>query len=117
MRIETQNISGVVLYRISGDLTFSNWEEISTDLERMYSVGEKQIILNWNRVGIIDTTGLQILVSLFKTKQKDPEFNFVLVTDNPNHLKVITICGFDKIIDIFPSEKEALEHYTGVKSV
>jgi len=116
MRVETQTTSGVVLYRISGDLTFLNWEEVLVDIKRLYNLGDKQFILNWKGVGIVDTAGLQTLVSLFKTKRKDPEFNFVLVTDNPNHLKVIKICGFDKIISIFPSEEEGLAYYTGVES-
>ena len=110
MRIETQYESGVVLYRISGDLKFSNWAYVISELEKIYGQGERNIVLNWKAVDNFDTSGLQTLVALFKIGQKDPDFRFALVTDKPSHIKVLKVCGFDKFVGIFPSEDEAIKH-------
>jgi anti-anti-sigma factor len=110
MRVETQNLGDVVFYRIAGDLNFSNWNKVTDDLEDLYKSGHRFIVLNWEAIDVIDTSGLQTLVFLFKKKQKDPEFHFALVTDNPIHIKIITLCGFNSFVNIYPTEEEAMSH-------
>ncbi len=109
MKIETESISGTLVYRIMGNVSFDNWEQISKELDNFQQLGEKYIVVNWQALENIDTSGLQTLVRLVKISRANPGFKFALVTANPGHIRLITMCGFDKLIQVFPNESDAVE--------
>jgi anti-anti-sigma factor len=107
--IQIEESLGVVIVRVSGDINFENWNEVSKSLEGVVQQGTKDLILNWAGVISLDTSGLQTLVGLIKASRNNPDFKFSLVTDNPDHVNLISLVGFNKLIPIFPSEEEALK--------
>lgn len=109
MRIDLEENQGVLIFRVAGDITFENWYEVAKKLEEEREKGHRSIILNWENVIILDTSGLQTLVALIKTAKKDPSFNFSLVTNNPDHIDLISLVGFNKMIKVFSTEEEAIE--------
>ena len=108
MKIETESVSGALVYRIAGTVSFENWEKIARELEHLRELGETHIVINWKDVDNVDTTGLQTLVRLIKISKSSPEFRFSLVTDNAAHIRLIHLCGFDKVVRIFPTEEDAM---------
>ena len=116
MKINCLESSGVLIYRVSGSITFENYDQVVRELDYAREKGMTNIIINWQEVVGLDTSGLQTLVALIRGKKKDPSFNFSLVTNKPAHLKLINLCGFDKMIKIYPTEERALKDLAAKKT-
>jgi anti-anti-sigma factor len=109
MRIETQLLADTLVYRFTGKAKLHEWEEATQDIVEQYENGVKSIIVNWRGIDKIDTSSLQVLVRLLKIQKRDPELEFYLVTNNPNHIKILKIFGFDQLVNITSTERKALE--------
>ena len=109
MRITRQHLDETLIFRFSGHAKLHEWEEATQELLDFYEKGGKSIIINWQDVDMIDTSSLQVLVRLLKIQREDSDFEFFLVTKDPNHIKILKVFGFNKLMQVVSSENRALE--------
>lgn len=67
----------------------------------------KGLLINFGQVNFIDSSGIGLIVSLFKTLQQR-EAKFGLSNLSKKNEEIFTITRLNKILDIYPSESEAL---------
>lgn len=109
MEISIKHVGDTLVFRFEGKPKDTEWDEGINSIIEHYEKGSKSIIVNWLNVEFIDSCSLQMLVRLLKMQKDDPDFEFFLVTDDPSHQKTLQIFGFDKLLYVVRSEKEALE--------
>ncbi|MFZ5775905.1 MAG: STAS domain-containing protein [Thermodesulfobacteriota bacterium] len=73
--------------------------------------GSRRIVLDFQRVEFIDSSGLGVLVSLLKTLGNDGEL--VLCNVPPKVMSLFELTRMTRIFRIFPSLDEALRGFAG----
>lgn len=74
-------------------------DEFREKLNYFISKGEKNFVLNFNKCTFIDSTGLGVLVSIYK-KCKDLNGTFELHSINQQVMKIFNLTRLDKVFDI-----------------
>jgi anti-anti-sigma factor len=67
----------------------------------------KGLLINFGQVNFIDSSGIGLIVSIFKTLQQR-EAKFGLSNLSKKNEEIFTITRLNKILDIYPSEAEGL---------
>lgn len=67
----------------------------------------KGLLINFSQVNFIDSSGIGLIVSLFKTLQQR-EAKFGLSNLSKKNEEIFTITRLNKILDIYPNEADAL---------
>ena len=73
--------------------------EFREEVNAMISKGEKHFILNFNNCSFIDSTGLGVLVGIYK-KCKELDGSLKLHSINPKVMKLFKLTRLDKVFDI-----------------
>ncbi len=72
----------------------------------------KGILINFEKVNFIDSSGIGLIVSLFKTlQQKEAKFGLTNLSKKNEEIFIIT--RLNKILDIYNSEDEGLKAMHG----
>ena len=69
------------------------------DVNKMIGKGEKHFVLNFNNCSFIDSTGLGVLVGIYK-KCKELNGSLKLNSINPKVMKLFKLTRLDKVFDI-----------------
>ena len=99
---------GVTILRLSGKLIASSLDPLKTSLDTILEDGGKGIILNLKLINIIDSVAVGLLISRFKTAQKQ-EVAFKFCELQPAIKRLLSLADLDKWLEIYESEEEALE--------
>lgn len=67
----------------------------------------RNVVINFEKVNFIDSSGIGLIVSIFKTMQQK-EGKLALTNLSQKNLEIFTITRLNKILEIFPTEQEAL---------
>lgn len=83
-------------------------------MDLMEDESVKGIVINFERVQFIDSQLLGLLVSLYKQAQMK-KLKFALCRLNRSNLELLKISRLHEIINIYPTEEEALEDLIDLK--
>ena len=67
----------------------------------------KGLVMNFEKVNFIDSSGIGLIVSIFKTLQQK-EGKFALTNLSKKNEEIFSITRLNKILEIYDSEQEAL---------
>jgi stage II sporulation protein AA (anti-sigma F factor antagonist) len=67
----------------------------------------RNLVINFDKVNFIDSSGIGLIVSIFKTIQQK-QGKLALTNLSQKNLEIFTITRLNKILDIFSTEQEAL---------
>lgn len=67
----------------------------------------RSMVINFDKVNFIDSSGIGLIVSIFKTMQQK-EGKLALTNLSPKNMEIFSITRLNKILDIFPTEQDAL---------
>ena len=70
------------------------------------------LVINFDKVNFIDSSGIGLIVSIFKTMQQK-EGKFALTNLSKKNEEIFSITRLNKILDIYPSEQEAIGAMSG----
>ncbi len=109
MRIEESVHGGIGVLSIIGDLVLDEATELKK-LMMPYLEENKFTGLIWNlgSVSYIDSSGVGLIVSFFKSLQRLNK-KFVLAGLNPNNREIINISKLDKFLMIAKNSESALK--------
>jgi anti-anti-sigma factor len=65
------------------------------------------MVINFEKVNFIDSSGIGLIVSIFKTMQQK-EGKLALTNLSQKNMEIFSITRLNKILDIFPTEQEAI---------
>ncbi|KXS43667.1 MULTISPECIES: anti-sigma F factor antagonist [unclassified Candidatus Frackibacter] len=108
LEIEREGVNLIV--RVYGDLDLHTVDNLRMEIEDRLDqeVGIKNMILNLEDVDFIDSSGLGFIIGRYKRiSNHGGELKLINVKNSIN--KVFELSGILKIVDVFPSEREALK--------
>ena len=76
-------------------------------MDQLVESGSRQLLVNLEAVGFMDSSGLSVLVSAMKTLRSEGGEMAIACTQEPI-LKIFTVTGLDRVLPIHPSVAEAV---------
>ena len=100
--------NGMCVIAIEGNIALDGVNEAKAYLKpHLENPDVRSIVINFEKVNFIDSSGIGLIVSIFKTMQQK-EGRFALSNLSPKNMEIFSITRLNKILDIFNSESEAL---------
>lgn len=103
----------VCLISIEGNIALDGVNEAKAYLKPHIENPEiVSIVINFEKVNFIDSSGIGLIVSIFKTMQQK-EGKFAISNLSKKNEEIFNITRLNKILEIFPSEADALKAVQG----
>ena len=100
--------NGLCIVAIDGNIALDGVNEAKAFLKtHIENPDVKGIIINFEKVNFIDSSGIGLIVSIFKTMQ-EKSGSFAISNLSGKNQEIFSITRLNKILDIFPAEKDAL---------
>ncbi|MEK7790898.1 MAG: STAS domain-containing protein [Deltaproteobacteria bacterium] len=114
MNIEEKKLGNVILLKLSGRIDAFTSERLEEEIASIINAGKLHFIINFGSVNYISSAGLRVFLGTHKRLNENKgEMKFTEVSDEI--LKVFQLVGFDKIFEIYSSEKEALSNFKRIQ--
>ncbi len=110
LRIELEEIEHRVILRIDGRLDAASAPILERKINSLIDEDHYHLILDFTRVDYLSSAGMRVLLSATK-KLKSKKGALILYSLVDDVSEVIKMAGFDKILHICSSEKEALQFH------
>lgn len=110
LRIELEEIEHRVILRIDGRLDAASAPILERKINSLIDEDHYHLILDFTRVDYLSSAGMRVLLSATK-KLKSKKGALILFSLVDDVSEVIKMAGFDKILHICSSEKEALQFH------
>lgn len=107
---ETEEEGGVLLFRLDGRLDATSSPQLETKITQQIDGGHKKILLDFGRVDYLSSAGMRLLLSLTRRLSKE-EGKLALCTITDDVMEIVKVAGFEKILNIYPTEREALTSF------
>lgn len=108
LHIDLEEIEDRVILRIDGRIDAATVTVLERKINTLLDEKHYNLLLDFTRVDYLSSAGMRILLSMSK-KLKTKKGSFVLFSLNDEVEEIIKMAGFDKILHICASEKEALQ--------
>ncbi|MCP4132236.1 MAG: STAS domain-containing protein [bacterium] len=113
MAIETKKIDNITIIYLSGRLDLHSSPEIERNInEILRQESESDILLNFNDVHYMSSTGLRMLVSMMK-KLKKSRKQMKLCEMNDITKEILQVTDLVGLFELFESEEKALQSFSG----
>lgn len=106
IRTEVEEKEGATLIRLKGRLDATSTPVLEGKMAPFLSKS-KVIVLDFAGVDYLSSAGMRLLLSATK-KMKAKEGKLLLCALDEEVMELLKMSGFDKILLIYPTEKEAL---------
>jgi anti-anti-sigma factor len=110
LRIELEEIEHRVILRIDGRLDAASAPILERKINSLIDEDHYHLILDFTRIDYLSSAGMRVLLSATK-KLKSKKGALILFSLSDDVSEVIKMAGFDKILHICSSEKEALQFH------
>ena len=107
MEIQSRKVEGAEILSFKGELDFHSSGEVRDALTKLTDSQVSKVLLNFERVNYIDSSGLAVFVETFQ-KLKRSGGKLIFFNLAPAVRGVFEIARLDSIFKIASSEKEAL---------
>jgi len=108
LEIELEEIEKVVILRLDGRIDAATAPLLDRKIQALIEEGHIQIALDFAYVDYLSSAGMRVLLSEGR-KLHAKQGTFVLFSLSSEVEEVLKMAGFDRILHIFPTEKEALQ--------
>ena len=108
---ETDN-GNFVIFDINGEIDLYNAPEIKDQIKAMMDKGKVNIIINLDKVSYIDSSGIGVLISSLSNLKKAGGC-LKIINVYASVRKVFELTKLTSFFDIYDSEQEAIDSYTG----
>jgi len=106
LEIRSERTDGICTVVLEGEVDVYTAPKLKEALVSAIESGCSNVVVNMEKVGFIDSSGLGVLVSgLRRAREKDGVVRIVCTRDNI--LKIFRITGLDKVFPIFADAAEA----------
>lgn len=110
LRIELEEIEHRVILRLDGRLDAASSPILERKIANLIEEDHYHLLLDFSRVDYLSSAGMRVLLSATK-KLSSKKGGLILFSLTEDVSEVIKMAGFDKILRIFSSEKEALQFH------
>ena len=100
--------NGICIIAIEGNIALDGVNEAKEFLKPHVESDEiKGIVINFEKVNFIDSSGIGLIVSVFKTMQ-ERSGSFAITNLSKKNEEIFTITRLNKRLNIYPTEEEAI---------
>jgi anti-sigma B factor antagonist/stage II sporulation protein AA (anti-sigma F factor antagonist) len=110
LHIELEEIDQKIILRIEGRLDAMASPVLERKIGALIDENRLSLLLDFTRVSYLSSAGMRVLLSASK-KLKAKKGSMVLFSLQEEVEEILKMAGFDKILHICPSEKEALHFH------
>jgi anti-anti-sigma factor len=110
MNISSTTIESVSVVRLEGNLDTNTSSEAQDTLNKLIDEGASKILVNFDKVDFVSSSGLRILLATAK-RLSGTGGNLRISNLNETVTEVFEISGFSTILSVFPTEDEALQGF------
>jgi anti-sigma B factor antagonist len=106
LQVKVRDEGNYLFVDVAGELELDTHSALRETLIRFASEKKPAIIVNLAHVSYIDSTGMGVLVGGEK-RANEYGGRFAVVCSDEKILRLFSMTGLDKALDIFPSDDEA----------
>ncbi len=110
LQIELEEIEHRVILRLDGRIDAASSPILERKINQLIEEDHTRLLLDFSRIDYLSSAGMRTLLSATK-KLMSKKGELLLFSLGDEVSEVIKMAGFDKILRIFPSEKEALQFH------
>lgn len=107
MDITIEDQGPIKIVRVEGRLDATTVPVLEKKLSQLIEAGHKKILVDFGRIDYLSSAGMRLLLSVTK-KIKSKEGKIVMCAMNDDVMEIIKMAGFERILNIYPTEKEAI---------
>jgi anti-sigma B factor antagonist len=110
MQIKERKANGVAILELSGEIDISTSPEVRKAFDRLIKDEERKVLLNFDQVGYVDSSGLATMVEML---QRLKRYGGLLRLSNLSEKVkgLFEITKLDRLFSIFSVEEEALSDF------
>lgn len=109
MEVKLKTKSGVLLVELQEEIDLFHANKLKLYFNKIFESAHRKIVLNFQDVTYIDSSGIGALLNIFKeTKKRDIRIYFTNIHGSVK--KVIELTKLDDYFPILRTEEEAIEH-------
>ncbi len=110
MNIILRDVRDIKIAQLEGELNTLAAPEAETELNLLLEQGIKKILINFENLDFIASSGLRILLSTAQRLKTDGG-ELKVCSLNETVQEVFDISGFSTLLSVYESEKEALDTF------
>ena len=107
LNIQEQDVNGVKVLRLEGRLDAISSNLLEKKMQELLDHSHVYCILDFTKVGYLSSAGMRLLLSMTK-KMKQEEGMLAICSMHDDVMEIIRMAGFERILAIYPLEKEAI---------
>lgn len=108
LNIHEENKENLVVLRLEGRVDATSSPLLERKIASVIELGVKKILMDFSKVDYLSSAGLRLMLSGTK-KLKTQEGRLVFSGINDEVMEIIKMAGFEKILDLFSTEREAVK--------
>ena len=112
MNLSIKRVKNSLIVDVKGELDLKTADKFEEKIKEIISKGFRKVIFNFNEVEFIDSSGIGALLSIYKFLVKNDGV-MVITNISPRIRRVLEVAGVLRIIDVYASQKEAVEKLAG----
>jgi anti-sigma B factor antagonist/stage II sporulation protein AA (anti-sigma F factor antagonist) len=109
LEIAVEEIDKKVVIRLTGRLDAATTPLLERRVDALLEEGKVKILVDFENVDYLSSAGMRLLLAATK-KCKAKKGSFALFGATDEAMEIIKMAGFDKILLLFRTEKDALQH-------
>ncbi len=111
LNIQIEQDQGASIVRIEGRMDAASAPLLERKLMEQIDGGMIKLVLDFAEVNYLSSAGMRLLLSTTK-KLKGGDGGLHLCSVSEEVMEIIKMAGFERIIQIFPTEQEALQGFS-----
>lgn len=108
LHIGLEGVDQVIILRLEGRIDAATAPILDRKISSLIDEKHNQLALDFSQVDYLSSAGMRVLLAMSK-KMHLKQGVFVLFSVSTEVEEVLKMAGFDRILRIFPTEKEALQ--------
>ena len=110
LKIDVEEHQNVLCFRLEGRLDATSTPQLETKINEQVDAGKKHILLDFGRIDYLSSAGIRLLLSATRRLKSDGgQLNMCSV--NEDVMEIIKVAGFERILNIFPTEAAAIDGF------
>lgn len=109
LHISVEEIEQKIILRLDGRMDAATSSILEKKIQTFLDQNLVHLLLDFTDVDYLSSAGMRVLLAAFK-KVKAKHGVFALFSLSDDVSEIVRLAGFDKILPIFPNEKEALQY-------
>ena len=107
LSVSSSDQGGVTIVHVEGEIDVYTAPLLREVLDKQVAAGRLDLVVDLEKVGFMDSTGLRVLVGRLKLV-RGQNGTLRIVSAQERILKVFKITGLDKVFHIYPSVDEGV---------